>query len=77
MKWVTKLMNLYCNRFNGYLDSSSDIHINNYVIKIINDDNLFSIKVIDFNKFTPSKQVNNIFCDELESNLEKTLKDIA
>jgi hypothetical protein len=76
MSWVTKLIDSVCVRFNGTIDDNRSIRINNYVVRVINDDELFSIKIVDFTRFAPPKQINNIFCDDLESNLEKTLKEI-
>lgn len=77
MSWVKRLIDAIGVRFNGTVDSNGSIRINNYVVRVINDDDLFSIKIVDFTRFVPPKQINNIFCDELESNLEKTLKEIV
>lgn len=76
MSWVIKLIDSICVRFNGTVDNHGCIRINNHVVRVINDDELFSIKIFDFTRFAPPKQINNIFCDELESSLEETLKEI-
>jgi hypothetical protein len=76
MSWVQKLLDVICVRFNGSLDSNGSIHINNHIVRVINDDELFSINIVDFNRFTPPKQINNIFCDDLEDSLAETLKEI-
>lgn len=77
MSWIQRLIKAISIRFDGAVDSSGSICIKNHIVKVINEDELFSIKIIDFNRFTPPKQIDNIFFDELESSLEDTLKDIV
>lgn len=74
-KWVKKIIDDICIRFNGYLDISGGIRINNHILRVINDDELFSIKIVDLNRFTPAKQIDNIFCDDLCDILERYTKE--
>lgn len=76
MTWVQRLIDTLGVRFNGSVDANGSIRINNHIVRVINDNELFSISIIDFNRFIPPKQINNIFCDELESSLEESLKKI-
>jgi hypothetical protein len=77
MNWLQRVVDSVCKRFGVVCESNNTIHIGNYRVKIIDQKDLYDIKVIDMKSFTSPINTANIFYDDLEQNLEETLKKIS
>ena len=77
MSWVKKIIDVCSKSFNCKVDSNGSILINDRIIKVVGDQDLFSIKIIDLNRYSKPKQIDDIFYDDLQLNLEKTLKELS
>lgn len=74
MKWVHHIIKNICQKLKIIKISDNQIKTDQYIIKIINDENLFSIKVIDLIDLTPPVYIKNIYFDHLEQQLTDIVK---
>lgn len=80
MNWVQKLIAQTCRKF-GISNRTDDpgfdgFQIGAYRIRVVEDDPTFTIKIIDLERLSLPKQINNIYWDDLASSLEETVKSI-
>ena len=76
MNWLQRLIERICLKSNLARDPEGKIRIQNYVISVVDDDNLFSIRVVDLVSGTPPKVTGPMYHDEVEDNLVTTIRSL-
>jgi hypothetical protein len=76
MSWIQKLLDSYCTHFKACRTSNNTLKIGNYTVKVVDQVDLYTIQITSLNQCTPTIKIEDMFYDELEENLKKTLNSI-
>lgn len=75
MKWLRQILEKVCADSDA-IPSEKTIRVQNYSISVIENDNLYSIRVTDLVSFNPPRITGPLFHDELESTLSSELESL-
>jgi hypothetical protein len=77
MTWVHRLIEDTCSRLGIIVKGSNNsIQIGSCIIKVVDDDPTYTIRISDISHLNRPVEITNIFYDDLEQSLETTLRSI-
>ena len=75
MKWLRKIVKKVCERVDA-VEKDGHIKFNGYSISVINDDEVYSVKIVDLLSFNPPKITGPLYHDEVEEILDLSIKSL-
>lgn len=75
MKWLQQIIKKVCNKI-GLIEKDGSIRFQNYSITIIDDNDLYSIRVVDLISFQSPQIYGPFYYDEIESTLNSTIQSL-
>lgn len=76
MRWLQKIVDRVCKDIGTLNQKDGSIRVQNYSITIVNDSELYLIKITDLFDVRSPKIVGPLYHDEVEDYLTTTVKSI-